>query len=103
MKKKSAGDGCQIVGENGLEAALFVLIVQHNNRSYVQRLFAAPAGGQFSLQVLQKSVGEAVQRARPPGRLLAVMAAMGTHKFNQILLRIAVERCPAGVTNPHDF
>jgi hypothetical protein len=38
---KLTGDGCQIVGENGLKATLFVLIVQHHNRSHVQRLFCS--------------------------------------------------------------
>ena len=103
MKKKLAGDGCQIVGENGLKATLFVLIVKHHDGSYVQRLFAASAGGQFSLQVLQETIGEVVQRALSPSCLFAAMAAIRAHKFDQILLRIAVERCPAGVTNPYDL
>jgi len=100
---KLTGDGCQIVGENGLKATLFVLIVQHHNRSHVQRLFAVAAGGQFSLQILQESVGETVECASAPGRLLSCMAAMRAHEFDQIFLRIAIQCRPACVTNPYDF
>jgi hypothetical protein len=49
----------------------------------------------FSLQILQKAIRKPIFCPLAPGLLLAFRAAMRTSKFNYVLLRIAVQSCPA--------
>ena len=102
-RRNSVGCGCQLVGKNRLKAALLVLIVKKNDGSEMQRLLAVPAGRQLSLQILQETIGEVILGPRATRRFRALLSTLRTHKFNNVLLRIAVERSPAGVTNPYSF
>jgi hypothetical protein len=54
----------------------------------------------FALQVLQKTVGEAVKSALAAGIFLVALAAVGTHELDFVQLRIAVQSSPTGAAHP---
>src|SRR5712692_518216 len=93
----------QLAGENGLEASLLVLVVQHHHRYDAQRVAACSTGRQLALQVLQEPVGEMVLRASAPGRLGAPLTAMRTGELHHVILRVAIKGGPTGVTHAHSF
>jgi hypothetical protein len=92
-------DRYELVSEHSLEALLFILIVQHHDGNDAHRALAVPADGHFTLQVLQESVGEAVQRPLPAGILRPLRAAVRAGEFNDIFLWIAVQRGPPGLAD----
>src|SRR5260370_31159501 len=97
------GLGLQLVGEDGLEAPRFVLIVQHYDGYHAQGLAARAAVGHFALHVLQKAIGNMILRALAAGILPATRAAVRTDGLDGVLLRIAAQSGPAGAGPPHHF
>ena len=97
--------GCQrrIVREDRFKSPRFLLIVQHNNRYYTEPLFAGMALRDFALQILQETVNEMIVSPLAPGIFLIPRAAVRTGKFNFVLLRIAVQSCPAGAAHTNRF
>src|SRR6266404_3049468 len=95
--------GGELVGEDGLEAPGFVLIVQHDNGHYAQGLAAGAAVGDFALQILQKAVCKMILRPLAAGILLSPFAAVGTDVLDGVLLRIAVQSGPAGAAHADHF
>src|SRR5712692_618625 len=93
----------QLAGENGLEASLLVLVVQHHHRHDAQRVAARSAGRRLALKILQEAISKMVLRASAPGRLGAPLTAVRTGELHHVLLRVAVEGGPAGVTYSHGF
>src|SRR6266576_2853166 len=71
--------------------------------NHAQRLLAGMANGHFTLQVLQKTVREMVQRPLAPGILLVTRAAVRTDEFHLVLLRIAVQSSPPGAAYANRF
>src|SRR6516225_2422251 len=59
--------------------------------------------GFFSLHVLQKSIRETILSPPAPRSLLAFRAAMRTDEFHQVLLRIAVQSCPARAAHTNNL
>src|SRR5260370_38143057 len=84
------GLGLQLVGEDGLEAPRFVLIVQHYDGDYAQGLAARAAVGHFALHVLQKAICKMILRALAAGILPATMAAGQADVLDALLRRIPV-------------
>src|SRR5260370_25811754 len=108
--RHASGDGpvgvgldLQLVGEDGLEAPGFVLVVQHYDGDYAQRLAARAAVGHFALHVLQKAIGKMILRALAAGILPATSAAVRTDVLDAVLLRIAVQSGPAGAAHANNF
>jgi hypothetical protein len=93
----------QNIGEHCLKSALLVLIVQHDDGSDPQRMPAGTARGHFSLQVLQKPVGEVILIVGAPRCFHPRFAAVWTIVLDHIFLRIAVQRRPTRVTDPQRF
>jgi hypothetical protein len=91
----TVGDCCK--------SALFVLIVKKNDGDDAQLTLAGMARRHFALQVLQKAVGKTVESSLAPCVLLVASAAVGTNKFDGVLLRIAVQSRPTGAANPESF
>jgi hypothetical protein len=95
--------GNQLIGEDSSETPGFLLIVQHHNGNDAQIFFAGVALRDFALQVLQKTVGEAIESALAAGIFLVALAAVGTDELNFVLLRIAVQGSPSGAAHPDGF
>jgi hypothetical protein len=93
----------EFVGEDGLEATGFVLVVQHYYWHYAQGLIACAAVGDFALQVLQETVGEMILRPLAASILLSPLAAVGTDILDPVLLRIAVQSRPTGAADADNF
>jgi hypothetical protein len=55
------------------------------------------------LQVLQKTIRKVILRPLTASILLARRAAVGANEFNPVLLRIAVQSCPASAAHPNRF
>jgi hypothetical protein len=91
------------VGEDGFKAPCFILIVQHHDGNYSQRLLAGMALRDFSLQILQEAIREMVKRSLAPGIFLVSRAAVRTDEFHRVLLRIAVQSGPAGAAHTYGF
>jgi hypothetical protein len=77
--------------------------VQHYDRHHAQVLFARVALRHFSLQVLQESIREMIQSAFAPGILLVARSTVRADEFHPVLLRIAVQSCPAGAAHTYCF
>jgi hypothetical protein len=93
----------QEVRKYRLKAALFVLVMQHHDRSDAQGMPAGMACRHLALQVLQKSIGKVILIASAPGRLYARLPAVRAVIFNQIFLRIAIQRSPTRVPDANGF
>src|SRR5690348_338920 len=91
----------QFRGEKGLETPLFALVVHHHHRNDAQNFLAAPARGHFAVQVLHKAVAEVIFAMWTPRRLAADCPAVRAHKFEAIVLRIAIQRRAPGATDSH--
>jgi hypothetical protein len=82
---RSLRSGDQLVCENGGKTARFILIVQHHDGNYAQVFFAGVALRDFALQVLQKTVCKAIERALAAGIFLVALAAVGTDELDFVL------------------
>jgi hypothetical protein len=76
--------------EDRLKAPLLVLIVQHDDRHYAQRMFATPARSRLSLQILDESVGEVISGSRPPCCFRSLLTALRASKLHAIFQRVAM-------------
>src|SRR5579862_9999090 len=104
--KASYGLSCsgrELFSEHGLEPLLLILIVQHHDGNHAERPLTAAADRDFSLQVLQEAVREAIQRALPAGILRTLHPAMRTGEIHHILLGIAVQSGPSGHSHTQSF
>jgi hypothetical protein len=95
--------GKHIVCENGSEPPRFILIMQQYDGNHAQIPFAGVALRYFALQILQEAVSEAIKGALAASIFLIPLPAVGTKKFDGVLLRIAVQSCPAGAAHPDGF
>jgi hypothetical protein len=95
--------GNRLEFENRLEPPRFILIVQHHYRSNAKWMFAIAAGGCFTFQILNESIGEVIRSARAPSRFCAFCSALGTREFDAILEGIAIQRSPGGVADANRF
>jgi hypothetical protein len=81
--------GCdQDVGKDRFESPLLILIVEHYDGSDPQGMPAGTARRHFSLQILQKSVGEVILIVRSPRCFHSRFPAIGTVVLHIIFLRI---------------
>ncbi len=85
-----------LIRENRLEAADLALVMQKDHGHHAHRTLARVALRHLALQVLQKTVREMIKRTLAPGIFLVARTAVGTDKFNFVLLRIAVQSGPTG-------
>jgi hypothetical protein len=99
----SVSGSYQEIRKYRFESALFVLVMQHHDRGNAQGVPAGMTSCHLALQVLQKSIGKMILVPSAPGRFHAGLTAVRTIIFNQIFLRIAVQRGPTRVANPHCF
>src|SRR5262249_22346592 len=90
----------EFVGKDSGEAALFILVVQHHDRDYAQVLFAGMALRNLTLQVLHKTIREAVKSALATGIFLVALAAVWANELDLVQLRIAVQSSPTGAAHP---
>ena len=88
-------------GEDRLETALLVLVVKHDDRCYMQDGLAIAAVGHLTLQILQKPVSKMVFRPFMARRLGAATPAMRANELHFVFLGIAIQRRPAGISNPY--
>jgi hypothetical protein len=95
--------GDELVSEDSGETPRFVLIVQHHNGNHAEIFFAGVALRDFALQILQKTVGKAIESALAAGIFLVALAAVGTDELDFVLLRIAVQGSPSGAAHPDGF
>src|SRR3984957_5783819 len=77
--------------------------MQHHYRHYAQRMLAAPAGGSLALEILNESIGEVVRSSRTPCSFGALRAALRTSELHAVFQRIAIQRCPARISNAYSF
>jgi hypothetical protein len=98
-----ARSGKHIVCENGSEPPCLILIMQQHDGNDAEILFAAVALRYFALQILQEAVSETIKSALAASSFLIPLPAVGTKKFDGVLLRIAVQSCPAGAAHPDGF
>jgi hypothetical protein len=59
--------------------------------------------GHLALQVLHEAVGKTIESALAASIFLIAVTAVGTKKFDGVLLRIAVQSCPASAAHPDGF
>ena len=96
-------DGSRLIREHRCKAPLFSLIVQEYNGHHADGLFARVTLRHFALQVLQKTIGEMIERTLAAGVFLIARAAVRTNEFHLVLLRIAVQSGPTGAAYANDF
>jgi hypothetical protein len=93
----------QDIGEHGLKSSFLILVVQHDDGSDPQGMPTGTARGHFSLQILQKPVGEVILIVGAPRCFHPRFSAVRTIVLDHIFLRIAVQRRPTRVTDPQCF
>lgn len=91
----------EIRQEHGVKAPLFPLVVQQHYRRKMQRLPAVAAHAHLTLKILHEPVGEVICRTWPASSFCSVRPAVRTREFDEILLRIAVQRGPACVSDSY--
>jgi hypothetical protein len=89
--------------EDGPKTPFLILIVQQHNWSHAQRFPAVPAGGHFTLNILHKPIREVVAGALAARWLGPALPAMRADEFHLVLLRVTVERGPAGIADAYRF
>lgn len=80
----------KIRSENSLEPALFILIIEQNNGSDMNRLLAIPAGGRFSLRVLNEPIGKVIIGAGATGCFRSLGAAIRAGELDAIFSGISI-------------
>jgi hypothetical protein len=53
---------CDVSGKDGFKAPFFVLVMQQDDWRDVQRFPAIAAARHFTLQILEESIGEMIER-----------------------------------------
>jgi len=84
----------RLIREHRFKAASLALVMQEDNRDHTNLLLARMTLSYLALQILQKTIGEMIERAFTAGILLVARAAVGTNEFHLVLLRIAVQSGP---------
>jgi hypothetical protein len=87
--------------EHGVKAPLLALVMQQHNRRKVQRLLAVATGAHLALQILHEPIREVICRAWSASGLRPVRPAVRTREFDQILLRVAVQRGPTCISDSY--
>jgi len=87
--------------EHGVEAPLLAPVMQQHDRRKVQRLLAVAARAHLTLKILHEAIREVIGRARPASGLRPVRPAVRAREFDEILLRIAVQRGPSCIPDSY--